>query len=81
MTRRVPLYLLDVDLHGLMGREQMWRLESWITGALGAFVAQVLIRTVYRLLRRDDKPASAIRGGAHRDRQQADHPCPVRGDL
>ena len=63
LARRLPQYVLDVDLHRLsdqIGRERMWKLESWISGALGAFVAQVLIRAIYRLLRRDDKAASAV---------------------
>jgi hypothetical protein len=33
-------------LPGMIGRERMWKLESWITGVLGAFVAQVLIRAI-----------------------------------
>jgi hypothetical protein len=38
----------------------MWKLESWITGALGAFVAQVLIRAVYRTVRKDKAPSAVF---------------------
>ena len=42
-----------------VGRERIWKLESWITGAVGAFVAQLLIKTIYRMLRRDKAKGSA----------------------
>lgn len=45
---------------GMIGRERMWKLESWVTGLLGALVAQVLIRALYRLFRKDDKAPSAV---------------------
>lgn len=44
----------------MIGRERIWKLESWISGAVGAFVAQVLIRAIYRILRKDDKAPSAV---------------------
>jgi len=37
----------------------MWKLESWAFGALGAFIAQVLLRAVYRTIRKD-KALSAV---------------------
>jgi Protein of unknown function (DUF4235) len=37
----------------------MWKLESWAIGAVGAFVAQVLLRTIFKMLRKD-KPAAAV---------------------
>ena len=54
--RRVP---------AMIGRERTWKLVSWITGALGAFVAQVLIRAVYRTIRKD-KATSAVFDPANR---------------
>jgi len=48
--RRVP---------GMIGRERMWKLETWATGAAGAFLAQVLIKAMYRLFRKD-KSTSAV---------------------
>jgi len=44
----------------MIGRERMWKLESWITGALGAFVAQVLIRAIYRMIRKDKAPSAVF---------------------
>jgi hypothetical protein len=44
----------------MMGRERLWKLESWITGALGAFVAQVLIRAIYRTIRKDKDPSAVF---------------------
>jgi len=43
----------------MIGRERMWKLESWITGAPGAFIAEVLIRAIYRTIRKD-KATSAV---------------------
>ena len=37
----------------IVNRERVWKLESWITGALGAFLAELLIRTIYRTIRKD----------------------------
>ena len=49
--RRVP---------AMIGRERMWKLESWITGAVGAFVAQVLIKAIYRTIRKDKAPSAVF---------------------
>ena len=38
----------------------MWKLESWITGAVGAFVAQVLIKAIYRMIRKDKAPSAVF---------------------
>ncbi len=58
------MYVLDVSMRrvaGMIGRERIWKLESWVTGLLGAFVAQVLIRAMYRLFRKDkDKAPAAV---------------------
>jgi hypothetical protein len=40
----------------MIGRERMWKLESWVTGFLGAFVATKLIRAAYRVIRRNKSP-------------------------
>jgi len=42
----------------VIGRERMWKLVSTLTGALGAWLAQKLMRTGYRALRKDTAPAS-----------------------
>ena len=45
----------------MIGRERLWKLESWISGAVGAFVAQLLIRAAYRMIHKDkDKAPSAV---------------------
>jgi len=44
----------------MIDRERMWNLESWISGALGAFVAQVLIRATYRMIRKDKAPSAVF---------------------
>jgi hypothetical protein len=44
----------------MIGRERMWKLGSWITGALGAFVAQVLIKAIYRTIRKDKAPSAVF---------------------
>ena len=49
--RRVP---------AMIGRKRMWKLESWITGAVGAFVAEVLIRAIYRTIRKDKAPSAVF---------------------
>lgn len=36
-----------------IGRERIWKLESWVTGAVGAFLAQLLLRSIYRVIRTD----------------------------
>jgi hypothetical protein len=43
-----------------VGRARLWKLESWITGALGAFVAQVLMRAIYRMVRKDKAPSAVF---------------------
>ena len=45
---------------GMIGRERLWKLESWISGALGAFVAQALIRAAYRTIRKDKAPSAVF---------------------
>jgi hypothetical protein len=44
----------------MIGRERMWKLVSLITGALGAFVAQVLMRAIYRMIRKDKAPSAVF---------------------
>jgi Protein of unknown function (DUF4235) len=44
----------------MVGRERLWKLESWITGALGAFVAQMLIKAIYRTIRKDKDPSAVF---------------------
>ena len=44
----------------MINRERIWKLESWISGALGAFVAQVLIRAIYRMIRKDKAPSAVF---------------------
>ena len=44
----------------MIGRERIWKLESWMTGAVGAFVAQVLIRAIYRTVRKDKDPSAVF---------------------
>src|SRR3954452_11103749 len=43
-----------------VGRARLWKLESWITGALGVFVAQVLMRAIYRMIRKDKAPSAVF---------------------
>ncbi len=45
---------------GIISRERVWKLESWITGALGAFVAQMLIKGIYRMIRKDKAPSAVF---------------------
>ena len=44
----------------MIDRDRMWKLGSWITGALGAFVAQVLIKAIYRTIRKDKAPSAVF---------------------
>ena len=44
----------------MIGRQRIWKLESWITGAVGAFVAQVLIKAIYRMIRKDKAPSTVF---------------------
>ena len=37
----------------MTGRERMWRLASTITGMLGAFIAQKVIRALFRAVRKE----------------------------
>jgi hypothetical protein len=37
----------------MTGRERMWMAESTLTGMLGAWVAQKVIRSVFRLVRKE----------------------------
>jgi len=50
----------------MIGRERMWKLESWITGAVGAFVAQVLIKAIYKTIRKDKAPSAVFDPGKSR---------------
>ena len=43
----------------MTGRERMWLAQSTLTGMLGAWIAQKLIRTLYQLVKRD-APASVF---------------------
>ena len=45
----------------MISRERVWKLVSTITGMLGAVVAQKLIRTVYRTMRKGAAPAGGLR--------------------
>jgi hypothetical protein len=42
-----------------ISRQRAWKLESWATGALGAFLAQLFIKSIYRIIRKD-KPVAAV---------------------
>ena len=45
----------------MIGRKRLWKLESWASGALAAFLAQLLIKAAYRMVRKDkDKAPSAV---------------------
>ena len=44
----------------MIGRERMWKLESWGAGALGAFIAQTLIKAIYRTIRKDKAPSAVF---------------------
>ena len=44
----------------MIGRERMWKLESWGAGALGAFLAETLIRAIYRTIRKDKDPSAVF---------------------
>ena len=55
-------YGQDVELRDVpskVGRQWMWKLESWVAGAVGAFLAQVLLRKIFGTIRKD-KSASAV---------------------
>jgi uncharacterized protein DUF4235 len=43
-----------------VSHHRLWKLESWATGALGAFVAQLLIKATYRAIRKDKSPAAVF---------------------
>ena len=51
------MYGLDVKL---INRQRMWKLETWATGALGAFLAELLLRTLYRMIRKDKAPSAVF---------------------
>ena len=55
--RRVP---------AMIGRERMWKLESWAAGALGTFLAETLIRAIYRTIRKDKAPSAVFDPGNKR---------------
>ena len=42
------------------GRRTMWKLASWATGAVGAFVAQLLLRKIYGTIRKDKAPSAVF---------------------
>ena len=45
----------------MIGRKRLWKLQSWASGALAAFLAQLLIKAAYRMVRKDkDKAPSAV---------------------
>jgi hypothetical protein len=44
----------------MIDRQRIWKLESWVTGAVGAFVAEVIIRTIYRTIRKDKAPSAVF---------------------
>ena len=44
----------------MINRQRMWKLESWATGALGAFIAELLLRTLYRTIRKDKAPSAVF---------------------
>lgn len=43
----------------MSGRERMWLLDSTVTGMVGAWLAQKLIRSLYQAIRKD-APASVF---------------------
>jgi len=47
-------------INRIINRQRMWKLESWITGAVGAFVAEVIVRTIYRTIRKDKAPSAVF---------------------
>ncbi len=48
----------------MIDRRRAWQLESWITGAVGVFIAQVLLRAIYRTIRKDKAPAAVFDPGS-----------------
>src|SRR6478735_12837345 len=44
----------------MINRQRMWKVESWATGAIGAFIAELLIRTAYRTIRKDKAPSAVF---------------------
>ena len=44
----------------------MWKLASWGTGALGAFIAQASMRAIYRTFRKDKAPSEVFDPGSSR---------------
>jgi len=44
----------------MIDRQRMWKLESWATGALGVFLAEVLLRAIYRTIRKDKAPSAVF---------------------
>jgi Protein of unknown function (DUF4235) len=44
----------------MSGRERMWMLESTVSGLVGGFIAQKLIRAAYRAVHRDSDPAAVF---------------------
>ena len=43
----------------MFSRERVWKLESWVAGTLGAFIAEAIIRLIFKVTHRE-KPASAV---------------------
>ena len=43
-----------------IGRQRLWKLESWVIGAVGAFLAQVLLRKIYGTIRKDKAPSAVF---------------------
>ena len=41
-----------------VGRSRMWKLDSTVTGMVGAVIAQKLLRSGYRAFRKDTDPGS-----------------------
>ena len=42
----------------MIGRKRLWHIISLVTGLVGATIAEMLIRTGYRSVRKDTAPAS-----------------------
>jgi hypothetical protein len=44
----------------MIGRERVWQLGSWMTGLAGAYVARVVIKAIYRMIRKDKAPSAVF---------------------
>jgi hypothetical protein len=44
----------------MISRQRMWKLESLVTSTIGVFIAEVLLRAVYRTIRKDKAPTAVF---------------------